>query len=74
MSAPKKPSVIEKMQDVKINTFSHPTIDDAFVERPDLKQRIYSTIRRFSELQTFRFSQLDLLVTWFRSCYLTKAL
>ena len=47
MSAPKKSSVvIAKMQDVKINTFSHPTIDAAFVDRPDLKQRIYNTIRK----------------------------
>lgn len=56
MSASKKLSVVSKMQEVKINSVSHPTIDAAFAERPDLKQRIYNTIRkspRSSKLSSF---------------------
>ena len=46
MSAPKNSLAVAKIQDMTLSPFSHPKIDNAFAERPDLKQRIYNTIRK----------------------------
>jgi hypothetical protein len=53
MPNPKSSIVVAKMQDVKINSSSHSTIDHAFAERPDLRQRIYDVVRKSSQILDF---------------------